>query len=166
MRTCVPVENAGSDYIKLRRALERGRLPEAIAHATDMPHVPLPEALGLLLLMRDNRPTYERASARFAGRVALELRPSPEQLQLLVAALASTRAHPVAGLPATAAVFDSLGHHEIAAAVDPVARGLASSAGETPPARTRVCACENITEVLTRLVQPDRRAVLHAPRAR
>src|SRR5438270_13094520 len=73
----------GSVYERFRRALDGGRLLQAMAEAKDIPRMPLSDALDLCLLLEANDdPRYERAAARWVGRFALEChRAEPHDLR-------------------------------------------------------------------------------------
>ena len=58
----------GSAYTRLRRALDHSNLTEALAAASELPHVGLVEALELVLLLCDKAP--ENTDPRFFCRVA------------------------------------------------------------------------------------------------
>jgi hypothetical protein len=70
----------GSTYSRLRRALDRSNLTEALSAAADLPHVGLTEALELVLLVCDRAPEkfgraalcWHRRYCREAGEVTLE----------------------------------------------------------------------------------------------
>ena len=65
----------GHVYTRFQRALTNGHLLQAVAEARDIQHVPLTDALALCLLMeRHDDDRYERAAARWVGRLALECR--------------------------------------------------------------------------------------------
>lgn len=74
-RSCehVFVTSQSSPYARLRRALDRGNLTEALSAAADLPHVGLVEALELVLLVCDRAPEkYERAALRWCMRYCRE----------------------------------------------------------------------------------------------
>jgi hypothetical protein len=65
------VTSQGSPYARLRRALDRRNLVEALSAASDLPHVGLVEALELVLLVCDRAPEkYDRAALRWSVRYA------------------------------------------------------------------------------------------------
>jgi hypothetical protein len=67
------VDSESSPYARLRHALDRANLTQALAVAGDMPHLGLVEALELLLLLCDRAPEkYERAALRWHGRFCRE----------------------------------------------------------------------------------------------
>lgn len=66
----------GSPYAYFRRTLERGRLPAVLAAAAELEHVRLEDALDILaMLARDDDPRFERAAARWIGRLLTETPP-------------------------------------------------------------------------------------------
>jgi hypothetical protein len=78
----------GGSYQRFRRALEIGRLPLVLAAAAELPRLDLADALEVLLLMADQSPErYDRAAARWLGRLALE-RPDTTVAELRLAAAA------------------------------------------------------------------------------
>jgi hypothetical protein len=76
--------------------------------ASELPQVPLADALALLLLARDVEPArYDRAAARWHARLCTERRLSIAEAQLALAALnALTGASAVSGPQAPAAVCE------------------------------------------------------------
>ncbi len=63
----------GSAFTRLRRALDRGNLTEALSSASEMEHVGLIEALELCLLIAEKEPArYERAALRWHARYCAE----------------------------------------------------------------------------------------------
>jgi len=91
------VTSQGSPYARFQRALKTGRASIAWSAALELEHIGLEDALALVLLIVDE-PLYQRASARWLGRLCLEV-PSItlRQAQLVLAALA--------GLPDRAAAL-------------------------------------------------------------
>jgi hypothetical protein len=82
------VTSQGSPYMRLRRALDRGNLTEALSSASELEHVGLAEALELCLLLRDKAPErYPRAALRWHGRLCREVNVSLEEAQAILAAL-------------------------------------------------------------------------------
>jgi hypothetical protein len=74
MRTCVRVTSQGSPYGRFRRALERRAPMTALSAAAELRHVPLTDALELLLLLRDRDPArYTRAALRWHARYCREV---------------------------------------------------------------------------------------------
>ena len=64
----------GSPYGRFRRALERRQPTAALSAAAELRHVPLTDALELLLLLRDREPArYTRAALRWHGRYCREV---------------------------------------------------------------------------------------------
>jgi hypothetical protein len=63
----------GSSYMRFRRALDRGNVPEALSAASELQFVGLAEALELTLLLADGEPDkYERAAVRWHVRFLQE----------------------------------------------------------------------------------------------
>ncbi len=62
----------GHPYARFRRALATGNSRIAEAAARDLQHVGLADALELVLLYRDDPERYERAAARWIGRLVAE----------------------------------------------------------------------------------------------
>ena len=66
---------SGSPYARFRRAIERRQPTAALSAAAELRHVPLTDALELLLLLRDRDPDrYPRAALRWHGRLCREVR--------------------------------------------------------------------------------------------
>lgn len=64
----------GSAYTRLRRALDRSNVLEALSAASELEHVGLVEALELTLLLRDHEPSkFQRAALRWHGRYCREV---------------------------------------------------------------------------------------------
>jgi hypothetical protein len=61
----------GSNWPRLRRALDHGNLVEALSAASELEHVGLAEALELLLLIRDQEPAKVRARRASLARSLL-----------------------------------------------------------------------------------------------
>jgi hypothetical protein len=95
-------------------------LAVALATAADVPRVPLPEALAICLLLRDQDPErYERAAVRWHSRLCAEARLSLTDASLAMAALmviASTR--PVSGFQALAGLAESYGLDDVVSLLD------------------------------------------------
>jgi len=72
VRTCVRVTSQGSPYARFQRALRTGRASIAWNAALELEHVDLQDALVLVLLVVDE-PRFGRASARWLGRLCLEV---------------------------------------------------------------------------------------------
>ena len=65
---------SGSPYARFRRALERRQPTAALSAAAELQHVPLTDALELLLLLRDRDPArYARAALRWHARYCREV---------------------------------------------------------------------------------------------
>jgi hypothetical protein len=62
----------GHPYARFRHALATGNARIAEAAARDLQHVGLADALELVLLYRDDPERYERAAARWIGRLVAE----------------------------------------------------------------------------------------------
>ena len=78
----------GGPHQRFRRALEIGRLPLVLSAAAELPRLGLADALEVLLLIADqDPPRYERAAARWLGRLALE-RPATTLAELRLAGAA------------------------------------------------------------------------------
>ncbi len=81
----------GSAYLRLRRALDRGNVTEALSAAAELNFVALAEALELTLLLADGElEKYERAAVRWHLRFLeetknVDLRESMAVLALLAA---------------------------------------------------------------------------------
>ena len=77
----------GSPYARFQRALKTGRASLAWSAALELEQVGLEDALALVLLVVDD-PRFERAGARWLGRLCLEV-PSVtlQQAQLVASAL-------------------------------------------------------------------------------
>ena len=66
------VTSQGHPYARFRRALATGNPRIAEAAARDLEHIGLADALTLCLLYRDDPERYERAAARWIGRLVAE----------------------------------------------------------------------------------------------
>jgi hypothetical protein len=74
--------------MRLRRALDRGNLTEALSAASELEHVGLSEALELCLLLAEKKPAkFDRAALRWHGRLCREVDVSLEEAQAVLAAL-------------------------------------------------------------------------------
>jgi hypothetical protein len=63
----------GSPYEWFRRSLGTGSLPAVLAAAAELPQVGLDDALSVLVLMaREQHPAFERAAAKWVGRLLVE----------------------------------------------------------------------------------------------
>jgi hypothetical protein len=66
----------GSPYANFQRSLETRKLPIVLAAAAELSHVSLDDALEILVLMaEDDDPRFERAAARWVGRLLTETPP-------------------------------------------------------------------------------------------
>jgi hypothetical protein len=93
------VTGQGSALTRFRRAVERENLFMAEIALREMPHVTLPDALGLLsLYAAAGSPKYEKAASRWLARLAFEQDVSLSDLQLAVAALAALPSRPKSAL--------------------------------------------------------------------
>jgi hypothetical protein len=82
------VTSQGSGYSQFRRALERQNFLLAWTIAAELPKVPLPDALSLLLLALDQQPwRFERPAPRWHARLCDEPRLTLPEAQLALAAL-------------------------------------------------------------------------------
>lgn len=85
------VTSQGSAYMRFRRALDRGNVPEALSAASELDFVSLPEALEVtLLLAAGDLEKYNRAALRWHVRFVeetknVDLRESQAVLALLAA---------------------------------------------------------------------------------
>jgi hypothetical protein len=66
------VTSQGHPYARFRHALATGNARISEAAARDLQHVGLADALELCLLYRDEPERYERAAARWIGRLVAE----------------------------------------------------------------------------------------------
>lgn len=63
----------GSPYTRFRRALETGSLQIVLGAAAELPTLRLDDALEVLILMaREDDPRFQRAAARWVGRLLVE----------------------------------------------------------------------------------------------
>jgi hypothetical protein len=63
----------GSSYSRFRQALSTGRLSVVLGAAAELPQLALEDALEVLVLMaRESDPRFERAAARWVGRLLAE----------------------------------------------------------------------------------------------
>jgi hypothetical protein len=68
------VTSQGSAYAGFRRALDGGNATIALTAAADLPHVGLPDAMELLLILLESEPSrFERAALRWHGRYCREV---------------------------------------------------------------------------------------------
>jgi hypothetical protein len=79
---------AGPPLTRLQRALASGNVLLALATAAELPRVPLPEALSICLLLRDQDPErFERAAPRWHARLCREARLTLPDAAIALAAL-------------------------------------------------------------------------------
>jgi hypothetical protein len=82
------VTSQGSVYSQFRRALDRRNFLEAWTLASELPRVPLADALALLLLALDQQPwRFHTVAPRWHSRLCAEARLTIEEAQLALAAL-------------------------------------------------------------------------------
>lgn len=63
----------GSPYARFRRSLQGGQLAVVLAEARELPRIELDDALEVLVLMaRAEHPAFDRAAARWVGRLIAE----------------------------------------------------------------------------------------------
>jgi len=95
---------SGSPYARFRRAIERRQPTAALSAAAELRHVPLTEALELLLLLRDRDPArYTRAVLRWHGRFCREVPGiTPSEAGAVLALLAALEDDSTAGHAARA----------------------------------------------------------------
>ena len=90
---CSHVTSDGSPYSRFQRAIRSGNLALIHATAAELPYVPLPDALTILLRpRRKHEERFDAAAVRWAGRLATEA-PGLE-LDELAGALQSLNALP------------------------------------------------------------------------
>jgi hypothetical protein len=118
---------AGSGYGAFQRALRSRNLTLALAEARDLRRVNLPDALALLLLIRDAAPErYGRAAGRWLGRYCAET-PSVDldEAALLLGALSALRSDdPRPGALALVALVGARGDRRLDAVVRQWLAGL------------------------------------------
>jgi hypothetical protein len=109
------VTSQGSPHTRLRRAIAQRNLLVALATATELPRVPLEDALALCLLILDKDPgRYEAAAVRWHSRFCREIRPSLPEAQLVLAALhALSGTGHMAACRSLIALFDEAGHERL-----------------------------------------------------
>jgi hypothetical protein len=79
----------------LTDALQRGDLATALGEASEISNLNLGDALALVVLMAARRhATFDRAAARWVGRLVLEHRLTLDELRVAVAAVAELPHHP------------------------------------------------------------------------
>jgi hypothetical protein len=60
-------------YARFRRAVEMGRLSVVLVEAAELDWIDVEDALAILVLMaRENDPRFDRAAARWVGRLLAE----------------------------------------------------------------------------------------------
>jgi hypothetical protein len=80
----------GSALTRLRRALAASNVMLSLAAASELPRVPLPEALAICLLLRDKEPgRFELAALRWHARLCREARLSLAEAAVALAALSA-----------------------------------------------------------------------------
>jgi hypothetical protein len=80
------VANQGHPYARFRRALLAGNINLIDAAARELQHVGLDDALRVLVVLAERRDArFERAPARFAGRVMMERRLSLAEARYVLA---------------------------------------------------------------------------------
>lgn len=63
----------GSPYARFRRSLQGGHLATVLSEARELPRMELDDALEVLVLMaRAGHPAFDRAAARWVGRLVAE----------------------------------------------------------------------------------------------
>ena len=63
----------GSPYARFRRSLQGGQLAVVLTEARELPRIELDDALEVLVLMaRAEHPAFDRAAARWVGRLIAE----------------------------------------------------------------------------------------------
>ena len=73
MRTCVRMTSEGHPTARFQRALTTGNLLIVEAAARELPRIGLDDALSILaLLAADHDARFDRAAARWVGRLLLE----------------------------------------------------------------------------------------------
>jgi hypothetical protein len=83
------VTSQGPAFMRLRLALDRGNVMEALSAASELQHVGLNEALELCLLFREKAPErFPRAALSWHARLCREVDVSLEEAQAVLAALA------------------------------------------------------------------------------
>jgi hypothetical protein len=70
------VSSAGSPYVRFRRSLETRELAVVLPAAAELPWINLDDSLEILTLMANEAdPRFDRAAARWIGRLLLETPP-------------------------------------------------------------------------------------------
>jgi hypothetical protein len=121
----------GSAYARFRRALDSSNATVALATATELDFVSLPDALELLLLMLDSEPSrFERAALRWHGRYCRELTDVDlVEAQAVLACLAGLRGSRPE--PAAHALADLVHRRDLARASEALNRWGATHARRT-----------------------------------
>jgi hypothetical protein len=123
------VTSQGSAYARFRRALESRNATVALATATELDFVSLPDALELLLLiLLESEPSrYERAALRWHGRYCQEVRDVDLiEAQAVLACLAGLRGSRAE--PAAHALADLVHRRDLARASEVLNRWAATRA--------------------------------------
>jgi hypothetical protein len=103
MRTCVRVTSQGSAHARFTRAVASGNPTLVLAAAAELGTLSLADALAVtLVLMPADAARFERAAIRWHARWCLDVRPTPDESQLALAALRALRG------PARQAASDAL----------------------------------------------------------
>jgi HEAT repeat protein len=72
VRTCVRLVDQGSPYANFRGSLETRRLSIVLAAAAELAQIGLEDAREILALMAQERdPRFDRAAARWVGRLLM-----------------------------------------------------------------------------------------------
>ena len=105
------VTSQGSPYARFRRALDSRNATVALATATELDFVSLPDALELVLLLVDDPRRFRRAALRWHARYCGEVSDvGLEEAQVVLACLAGlTGRHPKAAAEALAALVHRRG---------------------------------------------------------
>src|SRR4051812_10736472 len=75
MRTCVRMTSQGSPYQRFRRCVANGNLLMVRAAAAELPRIGVAESAAILLvILRAEPQTYERAALRWVAKLATEAR--------------------------------------------------------------------------------------------
>ena len=113
------VTSQGSAYGRFRRALDTGNTTEALATATELDFVSLPDALELVLLLVDDSKRFRRAALRWHARYCAEVPDVGfEEAQAVLACLAGLAGRqPKAAAEALAALVHRRGSKQAAEAL-------------------------------------------------
>jgi hypothetical protein len=114
------VTSQGSPLTRYRRAVRSGNPTLVLAAAAEMQTVALDDALQLcLVLIRAGDRRASAALVRWHGRYCLEVRPQPDEAQLLLAALRALGGPTEAAAgEALAALFEQRDLRELSRALD------------------------------------------------